>query len=136
MRFRVPLGAGFSEKYHVSPLSILWHCFYVVSNAPKWLQDCMLSVALILHTNEQVQWPGGKYVNLKYLISDYKPAPLPFLPMTRYILFISFFDQIGYILVIGTKFLFFCDLWPHIFALYFFVYISFWQYKVYIGNQY
>ena len=43
MRFRIPLGAGFSEKYHVSPLSILWHCFYVVFKAPEWLQDCMLS---------------------------------------------------------------------------------------------
>ena len=26
VRFRIPLGAGFSEKYHVSPLSILEHC--------------------------------------------------------------------------------------------------------------
>ena len=26
MRFRIPLGAGLSEKYHVSPLSILRHC--------------------------------------------------------------------------------------------------------------
>ena len=25
-RFRIPLGAGFSEKYNVSPLSILGHC--------------------------------------------------------------------------------------------------------------
>ena len=25
-RFRIPLGAEFSEKYHVSPLSILGHC--------------------------------------------------------------------------------------------------------------
>ena len=31
VRFRIPLGAGFSEKYHVFPLSILGHCFYVVS---------------------------------------------------------------------------------------------------------
>ena len=31
VRFRIPLGAGFSEKYHVSPLSILGHCFDVVS---------------------------------------------------------------------------------------------------------
>ena len=30
-RFRIPLGAGFSEKYHVSPLSILGHVFDVVS---------------------------------------------------------------------------------------------------------
>ena len=26
VRFRIPPGAGFSEKYHVSPLSILRHC--------------------------------------------------------------------------------------------------------------
>ena len=26
VRFRIPLGAEFSEKYHVSPLSILGHC--------------------------------------------------------------------------------------------------------------
>ena len=31
MRFRTPLGAGFSDKYHVSPLSILGQCFDVVS---------------------------------------------------------------------------------------------------------
>ena len=31
VRFRIPLGAGFSEKYHVSPLSILGHCYDVVS---------------------------------------------------------------------------------------------------------
>ena len=31
MRFRIPLGAGFSEKYNVSPLSILGHCFDGVS---------------------------------------------------------------------------------------------------------
>ena len=31
VRFRIPLGAGFSEKYHVSLLSILGHCFDVVS---------------------------------------------------------------------------------------------------------
>ena len=29
--FRIPLGAGFAEKYHVSPLSILGHYFDVVS---------------------------------------------------------------------------------------------------------
>ena len=29
VRFRSPFGAGFSEKYHVSPLSILGHCFDV-----------------------------------------------------------------------------------------------------------
>ena len=26
VRFRIPLGAGFSEKYHVPPLTILGHC--------------------------------------------------------------------------------------------------------------
>ena len=31
VRFRIPLGAGFSGKYHVSPLSILGHCFDIVS---------------------------------------------------------------------------------------------------------
>ena len=31
VRFRIPLGAGFSDKFNVSPLSILGHCFDVVS---------------------------------------------------------------------------------------------------------
>ena len=31
VRFRILLGAGFSDKYHVSPLSILGHCLDVVS---------------------------------------------------------------------------------------------------------
>ena len=31
VRFRIPLGAGFSEKNHVSPLSIMGHYFDVVS---------------------------------------------------------------------------------------------------------
>ena len=31
VRFRIPLDAGFSEKDHVSPLSILGHCFDAVS---------------------------------------------------------------------------------------------------------
>ena len=31
VRFRTPLGAGFSEKYPVSPHSILGHCFDVVT---------------------------------------------------------------------------------------------------------
>ena len=26
VRFRIPLGVGFSEEYHVSPLLILGHC--------------------------------------------------------------------------------------------------------------
>ena len=31
VRFRIPLGAGFSEKSHISPLSILGHCSDVAS---------------------------------------------------------------------------------------------------------
>ena len=31
VRFRRPLGVGFSEKYHISPFSILVHYFDVVS---------------------------------------------------------------------------------------------------------
>ena len=31
VQFWIRLGAGFSEKYHVSPLSMLGHCFDVVS---------------------------------------------------------------------------------------------------------
>ena len=31
VRFRTPLVAGFSEKFHISSLSILGHCFDVVS---------------------------------------------------------------------------------------------------------
>ena len=31
VRFRILLGAGFSDKYHVSPLSILGHYFDGVS---------------------------------------------------------------------------------------------------------
>ena len=31
VRLRIPLGAGISETYHISPLSILGHCFDVVS---------------------------------------------------------------------------------------------------------
>ena len=31
VRFLIPLRAGFSEKYYVPPLSILGHCFDVVS---------------------------------------------------------------------------------------------------------
>ena len=66
VRFRIPLGAGFSGKYHVSPLSILgyWGNEYLIGrdgnvydkfNAPKWLQDCMLSVGMRWHMNDQVQ---------------------------------------------------------------------------------
>ena len=41
VRFRIPLGAGFSEKYYVSPLSILGHYFDVVSSG-KGLYPRML----------------------------------------------------------------------------------------------
>ena len=33
VQFRIPLGSGFSEKHRVSLLSILVHCFDVVSLA-------------------------------------------------------------------------------------------------------
>ena len=46
VRFRIPLAAGFSEKYHVSPLSILGHCFDVVSLA-KALDSQMLHLTLV-----------------------------------------------------------------------------------------
>ena len=47
-------------------------------NAPKRLQDCMLSVELKWHTNEQVQGEDVKSADRSSdLISDYKPAPLP-----------------------------------------------------------
>ena len=38
-----------------------WPC---VRYASKWLQECMLSMELKWHTNEQVQWPGGKNVKV------------------------------------------------------------------------
>ena len=52
VRFRIPLGALISERYNVSPLSIMRLCFDVES--AEGLQDCMLSVELRWHTNEQV----------------------------------------------------------------------------------
>ena len=64
---------------------------------------------------------------MKSLISDYKPAPLPFFTFDpiylRYILFISFLNHISYILVISTKFLF------YFFIFLFFVYIIFGNIK-------
>ena len=44
-------------------------------NATKWLQDCMHSVELKWHTNEQVQWPGGGRVNvhIRYHVSGNGP---------------------------------------------------------------
>ena len=46
---RIPLGAGISEKYHVSPLSILGHCEDGVSLG-KTLQPQMLHLTLKMST--------------------------------------------------------------------------------------
>ena len=46
VRFRIPLGAGFSEKYHVSPFSILGHYFDVVSLG-KTLRPHMLHLTQV-----------------------------------------------------------------------------------------
>ena len=43
--FQIPFGAGFSKKYHVSPLSLLGHCFDVVSLG-KTLNPQMLQVKM------------------------------------------------------------------------------------------
>ena len=52
VRFRAPLGAGFSEKYHVSLLSILRQCFDVVSLG-KALHPQMLHLTQVkMHTFE------------------------------------------------------------------------------------
>ena len=44
VRFRALLGAGFLEKYHVSPFSMMGHCFDVVSLGkapnPQMLHSC------------------------------------------------------------------------------------------------
>ena len=69
MRFRIPLGAGCSCFPPLNLGTLFRGCVlkqgenkYLVGqrrqcvrNAPKWLQDCMLSVELKWHTNEQVQ---------------------------------------------------------------------------------
>ena len=56
-------------------------------NAPKRLQDRMLSVELKWHTNEQVSVSMGLDVKSddrsSDLISDYKPAPFFFTRLTR-----------------------------------------------------
>ena len=46
VRFRMPLGAEFSEKYHGSHLSILGHCFYAVSSG-KALNHQMLDLTQV-----------------------------------------------------------------------------------------
>ena len=50
VRFRTPLCAGFSEKYHVSLLSILGHCFDVVS-LDKALHPQMLDLTQVKMSN-------------------------------------------------------------------------------------
>ena len=45
-RFRTPLSAGFLKKYYVSHLSILGHCFDVVSMG-KALYPHMLHLAQV-----------------------------------------------------------------------------------------
>ena len=53
-------GCRFSEKYHVSPLSMLGHCFHVcvfrqgISPSNTSL-ECVLSVELKWHMNKKVQ---------------------------------------------------------------------------------
>ena len=57
---------------------------YDTFNAPKWLQDCMLTGKLKWHTNEVVQWPWGKKNNVMSadessdLVSDYKHLSFTF----------------------------------------------------------
>ena len=41
VRVRIPLGAGLSEIYRVSPPSILQHCFYVVSLERHFSLTCL-----------------------------------------------------------------------------------------------
>ena len=39
VRFRIPLGAGISEKFLVSPLSIMGHCFDVLNSETLHLTE-------------------------------------------------------------------------------------------------
>ena len=104
VRSLILLGAGFSEKYHVSPLSILGHCFDVLSfgkalnnnNLMLYLpkNEYLVKIYVWMHRNgcscSPLGWDGTR-VNrssdqeikfksrIKYLISDYKPLPLPLL---------------------------------------------------------
>ena len=47
VRFRTPLGEGFSEKYHISPLLILGHCLDVVSLGKTCLHPQMLHLTQV-----------------------------------------------------------------------------------------
>ena len=61
VRFRIPLGAGFSEKYHVSPLSILGRCFDCVSLG-KFLNPQMLHLTQVkMSTNEYLVGLSWQY---------------------------------------------------------------------------
>ena len=57
-------AAAFSEIYHVSPISKVGHCFYVMTmctiSSLRRNKECMLSVELKWYTNEQVQSPEGR----------------------------------------------------------------------------
>ena len=47
MRSRIPLGVVFSEKYHVSPLSILGHYSLVAVSLGKALYPLMLHLTKV-----------------------------------------------------------------------------------------
>ena len=51
VRFRLVLGAGFSDEYHVSPFSILGRCFDVVSLG-KELNPQMLHLTRVKMSTE------------------------------------------------------------------------------------
>ena len=54
VQFRIPLGAGFSKKYHFSPLSILGHYFDVVS-LDKTLYPHMLHLTQVYLVGQRWQ---------------------------------------------------------------------------------
>ena len=68
VQFRTPLGAEFSEKYHVSPLLILGYCFDVVSLGkalhPQMLHLTQIKMSTWTHRDDNVydkfeaqKWP-------------------------------------------------------------------------------
>ena len=89
VRFRTPLGEGFSEKFDVFSIVSMslgktlyshmlhwlrcklvpgigqrWQCVWLMVDTPKWLQGCMFLVALKWRMNEQIQWPRGNMWSL------------------------------------------------------------------------
>ena len=85
VRFRIPLGAEFSEKYHVSPLSILGNCYDVVSSGENDTISSMCRVGCRTVCSPW-SWNGTRMSRssdvqsddrFSDLISDYSPAPLP-----------------------------------------------------------